>query len=341
MKEHTFRENIFLRRVCASFIAMMKRIMETPPSRRCGYRYVVMLFGCTANIISYTDRGVLSLAILPMEAELSYMNEQSQGTALAAFFCGYICTQLAGGLLSRRYGPKRVILTATLIWSAATLLTPGAARSSLALLFSARVVLGFGEGMLLPCLHDLVVAWVPSNERSTAAALSTSGQFVGQLVAMLVAPIVARRWDDAFYLFGTCGVVWCACFAALVTDLPSSTRCVGDAELARIRAGQRHQQNDAAGEGDHVRLRAADSSAALQAAVEKTDSVELSSIELAAAAPESCHSAATSSSKPTTAPPPRRWRRFFGNRALAAIYVAHWTHNWSWYLLLSWLPKLL
>ena len=136
-----------------------------------------------------------------------------------------------------------------------------------------------------------------------------------------------------------CGVVRLFCSSG--DGSPSSTRCVGDAELARIRAGQRHQQNDAAGEGDHVRLRAADSSAALQAAVEKTDSVELSSIELAAAAPESCHSAATSSSKPTTTPPPRRWRRFFGNRALAAIYVAHWTHNWSWYLLLSWLPKLL
>ena len=35
------------------------------------------------------------------------------------------------------------------------------------------------------------------------------------------------------------------------------------------------------------------------------------------------------------------WRRLLCNRAALAIYVAHWTHNWAWYLLLSWLPKFL
>ena len=35
------------------------------------------------------------------------------------------------------------------------------------------------------------------------------------------------------------------------------------------------------------------------------------------------------------------WRRFFQSRASLAIFIAHASHNWCWYLLLSWLPVFL
>ena len=308
------------------------------------YRYIILLLGCSANVISYTDRGVISLAIVPMAEDLQYMDEAAQGIALSAFFFGYICTQLLGGLLSRRYGPKRIIIGATSIFALATICTPAAARISLPTLFAARMVLGLGEGALLPCLHDLGVAWVAPTERSTAAALMTSGQFLGQAISMLCgAPLIAVRWSDAFYLFGGCGLLWCIIFAALVSNSPDDHRCVSRAELAVIQAREKQQ------------LRAADSAAIGQATTSEeagggSRHVQPSSVEmvippspaLSSTSITSAHGLTDDSRLESRLPPPHiPWRRVLTNRAAVAIYVAHWCHNWSWYLLLSWLPKFL
>ena len=104
----------------------------------------------------------------------------------------------------------KVTLTfAVFAWSLSTLLTPLAASGGLGLLLAARVAIGMGEGFCLPCLHVLAVEWVPATERSTAAALMTSGQFLGTVCALLAAPLAEWWWPSVFELFGLLGVVWC------------------------------------------------------------------------------------------------------------------------------------
>jgi len=53
-------------------------------------------------------------------------------------------TQVLGGLLASRYGGKHVFGTSILIAIIATLLTPVAARTHVALLISLRVIMGLG-----------------------------------------------------------------------------------------------------------------------------------------------------------------------------------------------------
>ena len=43
-----------------------------------------------------------------------------------------------------------------LIWSLATLLTPWAARQSLAALLAMRVVMGLAEGVAMPCMNNMI-----------------------------------------------------------------------------------------------------------------------------------------------------------------------------------------
>lgn len=136
----------------------------------CGYRYVILLLGCLANIVGYSDRSNLSLAIVPMAKSLS-LDDEAIGYALGAFFMGYACTQVLGGFLAFVCGAKPVLLAAVALWSLATVLTPRMASTSLALLVAARVIIGLGEGLLLPCLHALASKWVPRAERATAATL--------------------------------------------------------------------------------------------------------------------------------------------------------------------------
>ena len=330
-----------------------------------GYRHVVLLLGCLCNIISYTDRSSLSLTLLEMEKTLHWFGEAEQGVARSAFFWGYLMTQLLGGLLSRRFGPKPVIISAVILWSLAAVATPSAARGGLGYLFVARVVLGLGEGVLLPCLQDLAQAWAPPAERSIAGTVMTSGQLMGTSVAFCAAPLVSWWWPSVFLIFGSTGFVWCAVFAVLVTSSPRDHRCVGKAEQLLIESGR---DRDATA-SDEVGLRRLDSAAVLST---------IRDVELIAspsggtdthAKPRLAHGSGmpddTASSDSTTSAVSAGgsirslargsyrnrvdrlvvrgipWRVLLLNRALHAIYVAHWCHNWTWYLLLSWLPKFL
>ena len=317
-----------------------------------GYRHVVLLLGCLANIVSYTDRSSLSLTLLEMEKQLPYFGEAEQGIVLSAFFCGYLLTQVVGGLLSRRYGPKRVIVGAVFVWSAATLGTPSAASAGLGCLFAARVVLGLGEGVLLPCLHDLALAWVPPVERSTAASAMTSGQFVGTIIAYAASPLVSAWWPSVFYLFGGCGFLWCALFSALASSSPHEHRCVGAVELRHIASGR---ERDAI-ESDQQSLRTHRGDMELATGEAYTSSSHSGTVGAAECHMPSSSDSSTASSADSagsrasvarlTGAAKRScdvvpWRRLLCNRAALAIYVAHWTHNWAWYLLLSWLPKFL
>ena len=172
-------------------------IPQTRPNRPCQighFRYVIFLLGHLCNVISYADRTNISLAIVPMSEELGF-DASAEGACLAAFFAGYACTQVLGGWLTLQVGPKSVLCGSIALCSLATMSTPAAARSSLSLLIAVRVSLGVAEGCLLPALHAVAVAWAPTRERTTAAALQTSGQFVGSCLAMLCSGLAARSWQ--------------------------------------------------------------------------------------------------------------------------------------------------
>ena len=54
--------------------------------------------------------------------------------------------QVIGGSAAKRYGGKRVLTVAVLLWSFSTIIVPLCSHSIYALIFS-RVLLGLGEGV--------------------------------------------------------------------------------------------------------------------------------------------------------------------------------------------------
>src|SRR5438128_5953136 len=107
-------------------------------------RYVVVAMFFVATMLCYIDRVSISVAIIPLAAERGY-DPAARGIVLSAFFWGYIWPQLLGGLMSDRFGGKRVLGAGVAGWSLATLLTPPAS-AAFSLLLAVRVMLGLGEG---------------------------------------------------------------------------------------------------------------------------------------------------------------------------------------------------
>ena len=103
---------------------------------RYGVRHAVILLSFFMNVICYADRTNLSVALVPMAHEFGWDDAQS-GSLLAAFFMGYIWTQIPGGMLTAHYGAKPVLIVGVVGWSVLTMLSPALARHSAGALFAA------------------------------------------------------------------------------------------------------------------------------------------------------------------------------------------------------------
>jgi ACS family sodium-dependent inorganic phosphate cotransporter len=185
-------------------------------------RFSVIGLCFLSTFICYLDRVNISVAIIPMAAELGW-SLSTQGVVLSAFFYGYLATQVLGGWLADRHGGKLVLGIAVLWWSLFTLLTPPVA-GSLALLFAVRVALGMGEGVGFPATYSIIARWIPLPERTRSIALIGSGIPLGTVAALLACPWIVERlgWPAAFYSFGLLGFFWYAVWQARISDDPAS-----------------------------------------------------------------------------------------------------------------------
>lgn len=176
---------------------------------------------CVAMFISYLDRVNISVAALAMQTEFAW-SDSLKGWILAAFFCGYVLTQVAGGWLAHHYGGVRVLTVAMVAFSLATVLTPLAAHLWLPALFAIRIGLGLSEGPVGPAVYSIFSTRVPAGARTRAVAAYTSAAFAGTVFALIATAWLVREygWQSAFYVFGAIGLV----YALFVPGLLSTRR---------------------------------------------------------------------------------------------------------------------
>ena len=164
----------------------------------------------------YADRSNISTAIVAMKDGFGW-DKFEEGLVLSAFFYGYGATQIVGGRWADRAGGKTTLGWGVAAWSAATALTPAAARAGIAPLIAMRVILGMGEGVAFPACHALIAREVPREKRSTAVAAVTAASYAGAAFAFAVTPGLVSEfgWPSAFYSFGAIALLWAPFWFAL------------------------------------------------------------------------------------------------------------------------------
>jgi MFS transporter, ACS family, solute carrier family 17 (sodium-dependent inorganic phosphate cotransporter), other len=198
-------------------------------------RYNVVLLSFVAVFVCYIDRVNISVAIIPMAAELGW-SLQTQGLVLSSFFVGYLLLQVVGGQLADRFGGKVVLAAGVLLWSLFTILTPPAAFLGIGVLIATRILMGMGEAVTFPSIYSLYSRWVPLAERSRAIGLTNSGIPLGTVFALVVTPYIVTSfgWEWAFYLFGLVGGLWYVFWRSSVTASPETHPSISDAERVLI-----------------------------------------------------------------------------------------------------------
>ncbi|XP_015873810.1 sodium-dependent phosphate transport protein 1, chloroplastic [Ziziphus jujuba] len=174
-------------------------------------RWIIVVLCFSAFLLCNMDRVNMSIAILPMSAEFNW-NPTTVGLIQSSFFCGYLLTQIAGGIWADTVGGKMVLGFGVVWWSIATALTPVAAKLGLPFLLFVRAFMGIGEGVAMPAMNNILSKWIPVAERSRSLALVYSGMYLGSVTGLAFSPFLIHKfgWPSVFYSFGSLGTVWFA-----------------------------------------------------------------------------------------------------------------------------------
>lgn len=175
----------------------------------------------------YVLRVVLSVAVLPMQTQFGW-SEEEKGVVLSSFFGGYLVLQVAGGYLSSKFGGKRVFGLGVLVPSLLTAIIPPGA-SSLVALVVLRVLTGVGESVTYPSVHAMLGRWVPAKERATIVGFVFSGAYLGTVAAFpLASSLVVSNvgWPSVFYVAGAAGCLWSIFWWWIAANDPATDRAI-------------------------------------------------------------------------------------------------------------------
>lgn len=177
----------------------------------------------TENATDHCGKPIKAKGNETEEHEFEWTSSQ-QGIILAAFFYGYVTTQIPGGMLAERFGGKLPLLFG-IFWTAVlTILTPVITHHGGFIgIVITRVLEGVGEGVTYPSMHAMLSKWAPPQERSKMVTCVYAGAQIGTVIAMPISGLLCQyiNWDAVFYFFGALGVVWSVLWFFLTADSPA------------------------------------------------------------------------------------------------------------------------
>ncbi|KPN96096.1 MFS transporter [Lysinibacillus sp. ZYM-1] len=152
------------------------------------------------------DRYIMNYAVVSITGDLQ-LDASSTGIILSAFFLGYAIMQIPGGWLADKFGAKRILLTAVIMWSIFTGLT--AIAWSLTAMIVIRFLFGIGEGGFQPSSSKIIATIFPKEERGRAMSIMlTSGGIVSLIVPLLAAYLLGTiGWRMMFIIIGAFGAI--------------------------------------------------------------------------------------------------------------------------------------
>lgn len=198
-------------------------------------RYFILGLIFVTVVINYLDRTNVSVAAKAIQDDLGISTIQ-MGLVFSAFAWTYTLFQIPGGILADFIKPRKLYPILLTLWSLATLFQ-AACRTTLGFILC-RVGIGTFEAPSYPINNRIVTNWFPEQERASAIAIYTSGQFIGLAFLMPFLTFIQFYvgWQMLFIVSGLIGLVWAGVWYFAYRD-PQTHPTVSASELELIGAG--------------------------------------------------------------------------------------------------------
>jgi MFS transporter, ACS family, glucarate transporter len=205
-------------------------------------RWLLVFWLFVLSAVAFLDRVNISIAGSSIAADYGLTNSQL-GYVFSSFLLGYALFQTAGGWLSDKLGPRRVLTVGVVWWGIFTALTavvPSRIRGALLFFVAIRFLLGAGEAVIYPASNHFVSWWIPTQERGIANGIIFAGVGVG---AGITPPAISYvmfhyGWRSSFWMSAVIGLAAGFIWFLIARDKPEEHPSVSPAELHFIQAGR-------------------------------------------------------------------------------------------------------
>jgi sugar phosphate permease len=147
------------------------------------------------------------------------------GLLMTAFFIPYGIASIFLSFTGDRFGPRRMLVSASVIWGALMLIM-GSLSSYLAMLVS-RIVLGITEGPQFSWILKIISRWFPHGEHGRANTIWLAGSPLGSAIGfpLIIVLVATFGWRASFYLLASMSIVIMAPLLLLIVrDWPPGER---------------------------------------------------------------------------------------------------------------------
>jgi ACS family glucarate transporter-like MFS transporter len=189
----------------------------------------------------------LSIAGKYIAEEFSF-DTITMGHVFSAFLWGYGFFQVPWGYIGDRYGPRRTLATAMLLFCVGAALMPVAPRLALrtgiSVLLAFQIIrffTGLGEAAISANVTRVIASWTAVRERGFASGLQTAGLGLGGTMTPIFISwtMVHWGWRVSFYLCSFLGFLVLLMWWFYSTDWPEEHPDISATELELIHPGAR------------------------------------------------------------------------------------------------------
>src|SRR5262252_5161402 len=206
---------------------------------------VVLGLLCLMYFLTYLDRVNISTAMASNQflKEIPLTKTQA-GLVFSAFAYPYLLFQISGGWVADKFGPRPALTICGVIWAGATIMT--GLVHGMAMIFIARVILGFGEGATFPTATRAMSYWTPKSRRGFAQGITHAFSRLGNSVtpALIAILITAISWRASFITVGIISLFWALAWALYFRNDPRQHNSVTGEEIVALPpygAGRKNQ----------------------------------------------------------------------------------------------------
>ena len=158
------------------------------------------------NLFNYLDRQVL-FSVFPLIQQDLLLSDFQLGILASVFMLVYMCYAPIVGFFADRHPRQYWIAASSLVWSVATFFT-GLAKNYFSL-FTARALVGVGEGGFTTVAQPFLAEQYPKNKRATILAYFGLAMPAGAALGYLLGGLIGARWGwrMAFWAVGIPGIL--------------------------------------------------------------------------------------------------------------------------------------
>lgn len=195
---------------------------SSPSPGKSNYCWLILALAFSCFFMSFSTRYAWP-PLMPVVLPILDITLTQGMFYMTSFFVGYVIMQIPGGILTDRFGARRILALALLVQGVSTCLL--SLTDSYHLGLCLRLMTGFAGGSVFSASFKAVVTWFAPEKRAMAIGVLLASPSIGVAIPNIVVPKLNSMfgWQGSFLVVGLVDVLIAVLVFALMRDVKAQS----------------------------------------------------------------------------------------------------------------------